>query len=195
MLIQVRSQSGGTGCTTITASTASALSHKHSVLVVDCGRDLHTMLSIDAPAGQLTPHTNTLTVMAAAGITANSLDDAIGYHRNDFEHIVIDNPPTGAIDDGLVIGVVTNCYLNLRTWTANSSHVDLFIYRHTPGRALTCCDVETVIGQPIAVTITDDAAISRSVDSGLITTRPPASLTNPIRQLLTQLQTQSPTTS
>ena len=60
-----------------------------------------------------------------------------------------------------------------------------------PGRALTATDIEAILGRPIVATVAYDPAISRAVDSGLLTTRVPRVLARALRHLVPTITTQT----
>ena len=58
-----------------------------------------------------------------------------------------------------------------------------------PGRSLTATEIEAVLGRPIVATVPYDVAISRAVDSGLLTSRVPRLLARALRHLVPTLTT------
>ncbi len=71
--------------------------------------------------------------------------------------------------------VVRPCYLALRRAT-QSPQPDSIVVVEEPGRALTCTDIQRLIGAPIMAKVPIDPTIARSVDSGLLATRLPPML-------------------
>ncbi len=189
MKTQIFSPSGGTGCSTLTAFLIARLSDTNRVLTVDCHGDLHDMFSIDAQPGQLTKYSPTMSVLHGAGMDRETVAGVIAEHTAQYEHIVIDRGSAPLLENVPVVGVATNCYLNLRKWsrTNTTRSVDHFVFRIQHDRPLRLLDVETTIGCTPTAIIPFDMTIARNVDAGLITNKTPKALIDPINQLVAAL--------
>ena len=80
--------------------------------------------------------------------------------------------------------VTRPCYLALHR-AIQQPRPDHLVVITEAGRALTPTDIQTALGTPITATVPYDPDIARTLDAGLLTTRPPRALTRPLRPLLT----------
>ena len=182
MLIQITSPTGGTGCSTLTAALATQLSSTHSILVIDLDGTVHDILGL----------TTTTTPLAAANSQLHLLNaqrndhiaSAIEQHRDEYGFVLIDIGQGNPLDGGVVIGVVTNCYLNLRKWSKDQLRdgVHHYVFQQQKPRALQTHDVEAIVGK-LAVTIPFDDNIHRCIDAGTLAYRQPKVLQRPIETL------------
>ena len=93
-----------------------------------------------------------------------------------YDTIIIDTgtrPVTGCDTAATMLLVTRPCYLALRRAADTPLRPCGVVLINEPGRALTATDIEAVLGRPILATVPYDPAISRAVDSGLLTTRVP----------------------
>lgn len=109
---------------------------------------------------------------ASTGIATVTLGDGPTFHDSGILG-VYQTPPDGSIV------VVTNCYLALRKAVAANLAGCQVVAIIEPGRALDAKDVTDVLGTRV-VAIPRDPTISRCVDAGLLTTRLPRVLADPL---------------
>lgn len=82
--------------------------------------------------------------------------------------------------------VLRLCYLAIQSAVAAvaTDRADEIVVVEESGRSLTCADVVTAIGVPVAARVPVDPSISRAVDAGLITSRLPRLLARSLRPLI-----------
>ena len=83
--------------------------------------------------------------------------------------------------------VVRPCYLALRRVASLPLRPSGVVLVVDPGRALNRGDVEAVVGAPVVAELPVDPAVARSVDAGLLASRPPRSMTRGLRDLVRTL--------
>jgi hypothetical protein len=174
------SPKGGQGCSTTAALRALKLSEtgKDVLLLVDHDQfpTMCAILNTHVEPGRLgadvSPH---LTVMPTDTRWLDR-DDRDGIDEVLFDHIIVD----GGVAKGHVnltgayerIMVLRNCYLAMRL-VNQAPTPDRAVLILEPNRALDAQDVGQVLhGAPVTV-LPLDPAISRAVDAGLLTARPP----------------------
>ena len=111
-----------------------------------------------------------------------------------YDTVIIDagtRPVTGCDTAATMLLVTRPCYLALRRAIDTPLRPCGVVLINEPGRALTATDIEAVLGRPIVATIPYDVAISRAVDSGLLTSRVPRMLARALRHLVPTLTTQT----
>lgn len=77
--------------------------------------------------------------------------------------------------------VTRPCYLALRRAVAMPLRPSAVVLVSEPGRALDRCDIETVLGAPVAAEVAVDPAVARAVDAGLMASRLPRGLQRSLR--------------
>jgi hypothetical protein len=78
------------------------------------------------------------------------------------------------------------CFLAVQAARAavGANRVDDLVIVEEPGRSLTCADMTSALGVPVAARVPVDPSISRAVDAGLLTARMPRMLTRSLRYLV-----------
>ena len=211
MITVIYAHKAGQGVTTITAALATLTARAGKrTLLVDTGNDLAAVLGVGEPdrpglgdyltdpaitlADVVTPVTENLDLITRGNHTpeltaANYglLTGALGH----YDAVIMDAAPGAAKwvrhADTRVL-VTRPCYLALRNAT-NRPRPDHLVVITEPGRALTPADIETVIGIPVTATVPCAPDISRAIDAGLLTTRPPRSLTRALSPIVTAITT------
>ena len=107
-----------------------------------------------------------------------------------YDTVIIDagtRPVTACDTTATALLVTRPCYLALRRAIDTPLRPCGVVLINEPGRALTATDIEAILGRPIVATVPYDMAISRAVDSGLLTTRIPRILARALRHLVPTL--------
>ncbi len=209
MITVIYAHKAGQGVTTIAATLAILTARAgRRTLLVDTGTDLAAVLGINEPDRPglgdyltnttitlpdiVTPITENLDLITrgnhASELTAATyglLTGGLGH----YDTVTIDAIPAATEwvrhADARVL-VTRPCYLALRHATSHPRPDHLVVITE-PGRALTPADIETVIGTPVTATVPYAPDISRAVDAGLLTTRPPRSLTRALSPIVTAI--------
>lgn len=84
---------------------------------------------------------------------------------------------------GSSLVVLRPCYLALRRSVQYPSYATGAIVIDEPARALGVADVERALDVPVLAEVRWDPAVSRAVDSGMLASRLPATLSRPLGQL------------
>jgi len=197
---------GGSGTTVLAASIA--LANPQETLLVDLDRDqplvlglaepdspgVHDWLASTAPASRLTaleiavrPRLALLPGGkwgAASPQRWEQLAAALALDRRD---VIVDvgtrTPPNALVAVADRTWLVTRaCYLALRAAARSPVRSTGVVLVDEPGRSMRAADVEAAVGAPVAAVLLFDSAIFRAVDSGLLVSRLPASLTRTLRQ-------------
>ena len=199
MITVIYAHKAGQGVTTITAALATLTARAGKrTLLVDTGTDLAAVLGINEPdrpglgdyltntdvtlADIVTPVTENLDLITRGDHTPDYTAATYGLLTNGLGHydtVIIDTAPTahGWVCHADTSVLVTRpCYLALRN-ASSRSRPDHLVVVTEPGRVLSPADIETVIEIPVTATVPYAPDISRAVDAGLLTTRPPRNLT------------------
>lgn len=201
---------GGSGTTVVSAALALVLARSRSTLLVDLAGDLPAALGMAEPSGPgvldwlvsptadtaalarlAVPATDTVQVLPQGTATPSTapaprwraLADALVAHDS---AVVVDAgcgvPPvelhTAATHSLLVI---RPCYLSLRRAVACGAQPTGIVVLTEPGRALGGSDVERAVRAPVVAEVPYDPTVARAVDAGLLSTRLPRTLTQPLR--------------
>ena len=213
-LITIHTTKPGQGATVTAATLATlcAAAGQRTLLIDAATGDLPAVLGLpttESPglARYLTdPHAHTVDTLAVPVIQNLDLlplgePDAMpttldtGYVTGGFGRyvtVIIDagTRPLTACDKSATMLLVTRpCYLALRRAIDTPLRPCGLVLINEPGRALTATDIEAVLGRPIVATVPYDVAISRAVDSGLLTSRVPRVLARALRHLVPTLTT------
>lgn len=205
------SAKGGVGTTVVAASLALVLSRARASMLVDLCGDAPAALgmpdptgpgvtdwlcSADADAGTLrrlaVSATDTMCVLPRGASTAPHSGDG-GWSRlaaalGHDEHTVVVDAGTGEPPAGLVhaaehsLLVTRPCYLALRHAVSLGVRPTGIVVLHEPGRALQAADIERAIGAPVVAELPFDPVVSRAVDAGLLASRLPRSMAQPLRE-------------
>jgi hypothetical protein len=206
MLMICWAAKGGSGTTVFAA--ASALASPTPTLLVDLAGDVllalglpesdrpgvHDWLRSDSPADRLTrlergvnEHMSVIASGEVGGRTGRRWFELAAHLRTDPRRVIVDagtgRPPdalVAAADESLL--VTRACYLSLRRAGMIGVAPTGVVLIEEPGRALKPADVEQAIGAPVVSTALLDPAIARAVDSGLLTSRLPASWRRQLRR-------------
>ncbi|MEY4173025.1 MAG: hypothetical protein RI900_190 [Actinomycetota bacterium] len=203
------SSKGGTGTTVVSAALALIASHSRPAVLVDLGGDSPAALGLPEPSGpgvhdwlasptadaaalqrllvpvtdglQLLPCGNRADTVASQRWAALAVAFAAMSHQ-----VVIDAGPGVPAPELLnsaaqSLLVTRACYLALRRVVAHGPHPTGVVLVAEPGRALGNADIERAVGAPVVAEIPWDPAISRAVDAGMLTSRMPRSLAQPLR--------------
>jgi hypothetical protein len=197
---------GGSGVTVVAAAVALAASATGRVALVDLCGDLPTALGLAEPDGPgvaewsrgcgdappratSVPATSLSLVPRGRGPLGTLREVDLAPLADD---VVVD---AGCLDraDGpratlasraeRSLLVTRACYLGLRRAATFRIRPHGVVVLTEPGRVLRADDVASVIGAPIVAEIPVDASISRVVDAGMLTSRRPSSLLDPLRAL------------
>lgn len=196
---------GGSGTTVVTA--ALALFCPTESLLVDLAGELPIVLGLGEPPGHgvadwlqsdapaaalddLAVEVGDTTRLIARGTA--SLDRTSARWAELREWLVAqDNPlvdagtgvpPAELLGDGVRSLLVTRaCYLSLRRAVDSRCRPDGIVLVVEPGRQYRPFDVERMIGAPVVATVSQDPAIARAVDVGLLRARPPRTFTRELR--------------
>lgn len=167
---------GGQG-TTVTA-VAAALLHARAgrrTLLVDAAEhhDCHAVLGLPEP------HDPTATITVALGLDlrrTDSDDASRSQDQRSYDFILVDAGRQVGFALGTTTLVTRACYLALRRALALGIIPDNVVLLSEPGRCLSRSDVEAVLTWPVIAEVPIDAAISRTIDAGLLASRIPAAL-------------------
>lgn len=78
--------------------------------------------------------------------------------------------------------ITRSCYLALRAAARGAVRPTGVVLVEEPGRALRPCDVERSLAAPITARLVVDPRVARSVDSGLLVSRPPLAIRRSLRR-------------
>ena len=202
------SAKGGVGTTVVAASLALVLSRTRASLLVDLCGDAPAALGLPEPSGPgvsdwlaspdadadalrrlAVPATETLR-LAPRGTRSVGHDAPWGRLADALltggDQVVVD-AGMGAPPDELVRGaehsllVTRPCYLALRHAVGLDLRPTGIVVLHEPGRALQAIDIERALGAPVVAELPFDPAVARSVDAGLLASRLPRSVAQPLR--------------
>lgn len=96
--------------------------------------------------------------------------------------LTVDGPGCEVISHALrSILVIRPCYLALRRAMRSPLRPTGVVVVREPGRVLSTNDVEQVVGAPVVASVELDPQVARTVDSGLLASRLPRSLTKALR--------------
>jgi len=194
---------GGSGTTVVASTLAlmQATNSSHGAMIVDLAGDVPAVLGLAEPSGMgasewfmHNEHSSRVALPSIAIQATASLRlipsgvATIGHDANYSEFcaalasfdipVIIDAgcgvPPAELVARASSSLLVTRpCYLALRRAAQLNIAPTGIVLVNEPGRALVKRDVESVIGAPVVAEITFDAAISRAVDAGLLSSRLP----------------------
>ena len=85
------------------------------------------------------------------------------------------------------IVVIRGCYTAIKKLVGTATRPDGIVLIAEPGRALGRKEIEHATGLPVVCEIPFDAAISRTVDAGLLACRTPSQLSKPLERWLVSL--------
>ena len=196
---------GGSGTTLIAATLA--LSCRTDALLVDLDGEIPALLGVPEPGGQgvadwlvsdappsalerLTIDVDRTTRLIPKGTGPASASDErwhalLGWLALQGSVIVdagTGSPTPALVDAGARSLLVTrNCYLALRRVSTLACRPDAVVLVTEPGRRLRRRDVEHSVGAPVVAAVSLDPAVSRIVDSGLLTARLPRGFANELR--------------
>jgi len=178
---------GGQGCTVTAAGYARVHSDQSPTLLIDAAPSGDCAAVLGAPDdGRLTLEAipGQLTTTRYSGY--QDFDELLCASAGDVDCFVAD---AGCVDwDNLSFAmrnlfevasrkllVTTSCYLSLRRVAElpDSAKPDGVVFVRQDGRALDALDVADVVGRPVIGEIGWDAAITRTVDAGLLCSRIP----------------------
>jgi hypothetical protein len=202
------SAKGGSGTTVITAALALVRSRSRPTVLADLCGDLPAALGLSQPSGpgvtdwlasptactaalrrlsvevtdglRLLPHGSGL---QAAHPRWADLAAALSSLGDD---VVIDAglgappAPLVAVADHSLL-VIRPCYLALRRAVALPTSPTGVVLISEPGRSLGVGDVERAVGAPVIAEVPFDPAICRAVDSGMLASRLPKSLSTSLK--------------
>ena len=203
------SSKGGSGTTVVAAALALIAARSQSALLVDLCGDQPGVLGIAEPSGPGVgdwlaspvadgaallglgvPVTDALDLLPAGCPVDRPAEQrwvalAEALERAD-RTVVVDagtGEPPSAILGGATSSllVVRPCYLAIRSTLPITARVDGVVLVVEPGRALGRRDVERAVGAPVVAEVPYDPAVARSVDSGLLSSRLPWSLSHTLR--------------
>lgn len=205
----VYSDKGGQGTTTIAAGFAVLAAAHDPTLLVDLAGDMPAALGLPQPdgpglAGWFQLHDATTEMLGRleypAGPGISVLPRGRGYLApthgemfadwlsHDQRHVIVDAGlssnsdllPTLTRYADQVLLVTRPCFLALRRSMESPVKPTGIVLVAEQGRALNRRDVEDCIGVPVIAEVPVDPAIARSVDAGLLASRPPRALTLPL---------------
>lgn len=202
------STKGGTGTTVVSAALALVASKSRPMVLVDLGGDAPAALGLPEPQGPgaldwlasptadgqalrrlFVPVTDTLQLLPCGHrtqpIAAQRWADLAVALASLGDGVVVDAGPGEPATELLAsaarsVLVTRQCYLALRRVVAHGPRPTGVVLVCEPGRALTGRDVEHAVGAPVVAEIPWDPAISRAVDAGMLTSRMPRSLSQPL---------------
>jgi MinD-like ATPase involved in chromosome partitioning or flagellar assembly len=203
------SSKGGCGTSVVAASLALLTARSQHSLLVDLDGDLPGVLGLAEPSGPgvgdwlaspvadttallglTVPVTDRLELLPVgcpvdrpAAVRWSALAAALAQAD---QEVVVDaglgNPPDALLGHGArSLLVIRPCYLAIRRAATLTARVDGVVMVVEPGRALGRRDVEHAIGAPVVAEVPYDPQVSRSVDSGLMSSRLPWSLRHALR--------------
>lgn len=162
-IINIIGSKGGVGTSTVAATVAIALAQagERVVLVELNGRG-----DLRAIVGSVVER---LTIADAIPDTDTAVADVA----------VVDHATSkAALDQGVHVLVLTNCYLSVLQATKLDLRIDGVVALMDPRRSLTVRDISNVLGisQARILHLVGDPEVARSVDAGMLAVRFPASL-------------------
>lgn len=170
MRINLYSNKGGVGLTVTAASLALLYSRTDTVCLVAATfaefEDMSAVLGLPAQFDRSVAVTDRLTL--AMDAPADGVVVTVSGGR-----------ALGAIN----LEVVRACYLNLRRSIAHTVPDGLVLVTE-PGRALGVADVERAIGAPCVAAVPVDPSVARAVDAGLLASRLPAVIAQPMGSVI-----------
>lgn len=203
------SSKGGTGTTVVSAAFALVLSSSRSAVLVDLGGDAPAALGLPEPQGPgvhdwlaspgadgdalqrlLVPVTDTLQLLPrghrAASVPEQRWADLAVALATLPGAVVVDGGPGVPATELMASAahsllVTRQCYLALRRVVGHGPQPTGVVLVTEPGRALTVRDVERAVGAGVVAEIPWDPAISRAVDAGMLASRMPRSLAQPLQ--------------
>jgi hypothetical protein len=201
------SAKGGSGTTVVAAALALVHARSRHTILVDTGGDQPAALGIAEPSGPgitewlASPDADAdtlhrLSVRVSDGLSllhtgALPLDlrrwpALIDALVTDGDTIVIDAgvqvPPDRFGPRATSVLVTRACYLSMRRVALAPARPDGVVLVREPGRVLDARDVERAVGAPVLAQVPWDPAVARAVDAGLLASRVPASLQQPLRR-------------
>jgi hypothetical protein len=204
------SMKGGSGTTVVAAALAVLLSRTEPVLLVDLAGDAPAALGLPEPSGPgaldwLASPTADAAALHRLAVEANhrlqllpdgDLDAPVSGRRwtelaealaSCGRRVVVDaglgTPPEGLMVPGTSSLLVTHsCYLSMRRVVLAEHRPTGVVLVQQLGRALAASDIERAVGAPVLAQVPYDPAIARAVDSGMLASRLPRSLTQPLRR-------------
>lgn len=205
------SAKGGSGTTVVSAALALVLSQTRPALLVDLGGDLPATLGIAEPTGPgvldwlASPTADTMALWRLAVPATDTLQllprgeapllgpggplrwPALSTELADHGEATVVDAGTGPPPPDLLavathsLLVTRPCYLALRRAVACGVHPTGIVLLGEPGRALNARDVEHAVGAPVVAELHYDPAVARAVDAGLLASRLPLTLAQPLR--------------
>jgi MinD-like ATPase involved in chromosome partitioning or flagellar assembly len=204
------SSKGGTGTTVVSAAFALVSSRSRPSVLVDLGGDAPAALGMGEPPGPgvhdwlaspgadgdalqrlLVPVTDGLQLLprgrGQSAVPDQRWADLAVALAALAGTVVVDAgpgvPATELLGSAAHSLLVTRaCYLALRRAVSLDVQPTGVVLVAEPGRALTTRDVERAVGAPVVAEIPWDPAISRAVDAGLLASRMPKSLAQPLQE-------------
>ncbi len=198
---------GGSGTTVIASVIALLAARSTPTLLVDLAGDCPTALGVPDPAGPgvaewlqsasasrdslsrlAVPVTEQLRLVSSGQHPPPSdahwarLADALAA----LDGVVVDAGTGVPADELLEVAsasllVIRPCFLALRRAARITVAPTAVVLIVESGRALSTRDVERALGVPVIAEVPLDPAVARAVDAGLLTTRLPRSLVQPLR--------------
>ena len=199
---------GGSGTTVVAAALALIFARSRPTLLVDLGDDAPAVLGAPEPTGPgvadwLASPTSSVDLLARLIVpvvdnlellprglqewrSATRWPDLANALVGTGATVVIDvgvGPPPAALeaisDHSLL--VTRSCYPSLRRAAKLTDPPTGVVLVLEPGRALGARDVEHAVGAPVIAVVHYDPAVARAVDSGLMSSRLPRSLSHALR--------------
>lgn len=175
-IIHLYTPKGGTGCSTTAALLALTTPGNNILIDHAPHREQPAILGVQTPIDW--GETVGLTINVTDQLRLIDAHPDLDLYGRNYDHVFVDhslhtrNPNTPHDDRHKWWMVIRADYLALRRAVGQPTP-DGIIVINEPGRALNTSDIEAVIGAPVIAELPIDPTIARTIDAGLLTSRPP----------------------